>query len=327
MGVGLLERASTQRFYQEDHLNTELGEQTQRTIFRHKARPLAQQQSTAGVTESTLLATDQAHSLLRTVAQTNPRQLAYNAYGHHPAESGMSRLLGFNGECPETITGHYLLGQGKRAFNPVLMRFNSPDDLSPFGEGGISAYAYCGGDPINFIDPTGNVRILFKPWNPTKVFQPFRPWEPNAVDLSSKAISRSRTSTTAISRSRTSTRNPTLTDLLTEPTPNAARTVPSTSSRTTQAISIEQRLPSTDILINQIPSQFRQGSDFTNLEYAGRVFDNLRASNTGLQTVASQQQFKAYNLTSIASPILTPPRENFTITTALNYFCKSSKPA
>ncbi|VVN99704.1 RHS repeat-associated core domain-containing protein [Pseudomonas fluorescens] len=160
MGVGLLERASTQRFYQGDHLTTELGEQTQRTIIRHEARPLAQQQSTAGVTDTMLLATDQAHSLLQTIEVTNPQQLAYTAYGHHPAESGLSRLLGFNGECPDAITGHYLLGQGRRAFNPVLMRFNSPDQLSPFGEGGINPYAYCGGDPINFYDPTGYMKIF-----------------------------------------------------------------------------------------------------------------------------------------------------------------------
>jgi RHS repeat-associated protein len=89
--------------------------------------------------------------------------VAYTAYGHHPAESGLSRLIGFNGECPDPTTGHYPLGQGTRTFNPVLMRFNSPDELSPFGKGGINAYAYCEGDPINFSDPTGNVR--FRPWN------------------------------------------------------------------------------------------------------------------------------------------------------------------
>ena len=162
MGVGVLEGASTQRFYQEDHLTTELGEQTQRTIFRHEARPLAQQQNTDGVTETMLLASDQAHSLLQTLDGAESQQLAYTAYGHHPVESGLSHLLGFNGECPDAITGHYLLGQGTRAFNPVLMRFNSPDDLSPFGEGGINPYAYCEGDPINFYDPTGTVRFNIK---------------------------------------------------------------------------------------------------------------------------------------------------------------------
>jgi hypothetical protein len=53
------------------------------------------------------------------------------------------------------VTGHYLLGNGYRAFNPVLMRFNSPDNLSPFGKGGLNSYAYCLGDPINLQDSTG----------------------------------------------------------------------------------------------------------------------------------------------------------------------------
>ncbi|ORC43846.1 hypothetical protein BZK31_28960, partial [Pseudomonas floridensis] len=35
--------------------------------------------------------------------------------------------------------------------------FNSPDSLSPFGKGGLNAYAYCLGDPVNRKDPTGRV--------------------------------------------------------------------------------------------------------------------------------------------------------------------------
>ncbi|WP_256590247.1 RHS repeat-associated core domain-containing protein [Pseudomonas sp. Irchel 3A7] len=135
-GIGLLAADSTQRFYQEGHLITELGQQTQRTIFRHQAQPLAQRQSEAGVSETTLMGSDQAHSLLQTVSANNSQQFAYTAYGHHPAESGLSRLLGFNGECPDDITGNYPLGQGNRFYNPVLMRFMTPDEFSPFDAGG-----------------------------------------------------------------------------------------------------------------------------------------------------------------------------------------------
>src|SRR5207253_4738400 len=83
-------------------------------------------------------------------------------YGHRAPEGGLLSLLGFNGERPDPVTGHYVLGNGYRAFNPVLMRFNSPDSLSPFEEGGLNAYAYCVGDPINRVDPTGHVGNLFK---------------------------------------------------------------------------------------------------------------------------------------------------------------------
>ncbi|WP_305887845.1 RHS repeat-associated core domain-containing protein, partial [Pseudomonas sp. SDI] len=55
----------------------------------------------------------------------------------------------------EPMTGHYLLGS-YRGFNPLLMRFNSPDSFSPFGSGGLNAYAYCAGDPVNRRDPSGH---------------------------------------------------------------------------------------------------------------------------------------------------------------------------
>lgn len=74
----------------------------------------------------------------------------------------LTSLLGFNGERSDPMTGHYLLGNGYRAFNPVLMRFNSPDSLSPFGKGGLNGYAYCVGDPVNYSDPTGGAPMFFK---------------------------------------------------------------------------------------------------------------------------------------------------------------------
>jgi RHS repeat-associated protein len=82
--------------------------------------------------------------------------MAYSPYGHREDPGVLPGLPGFNGEQPDPVTGHYLLGNGYRAYNPVLMRFNSPDSLSPFGEGGLNPYAYCIGDPINSRDPTGH---------------------------------------------------------------------------------------------------------------------------------------------------------------------------
>ena len=65
-------------------------------------------------------------------------------------------VLGFNGERLDPISGHYHLGNGYRAYNPVLMRFTCPDSWSPFGDGGINPYAYCAGDPVNRTDPSGH---------------------------------------------------------------------------------------------------------------------------------------------------------------------------
>ncbi|EJL88097.1 RHS repeat-associated core domain protein containing protein [Herbaspirillum sp. CF444] len=69
----------------------------------------------------------------------------------------MNELLGYNGQRRDPVSGTYHLGNGYRAYNPVLMRFNSPDAWSPFGAGGINAYAYCAGDPVNYADPSGHL--------------------------------------------------------------------------------------------------------------------------------------------------------------------------
>jgi len=79
--------------------------------------------------------------------------LAFTPYGYTalvPSE------LGFNGEYRNTF-GLYVLGQGYRHYSPSLARFMTPDMLSPLYEGGLNAYAYCLGDPINHTDPSGHI--------------------------------------------------------------------------------------------------------------------------------------------------------------------------
>ncbi|MET3457182.1 RHS repeat-associated core domain-containing protein [Pseudomonas kilonensis] len=181
-GLKPAEHVGTQRFYQNDELDNEIEGQVELTIVRHEAQPLAQRLHIANVTETTLLATDQQRSVLQTLAGVDTQRMAYTAYGHRPAESGLSSLLGFNGERSDPVTGHYLLGQGNRAFNSVLMRFNSPDELSPFGDGGINAYAYCSGDPVNRYDPSGN--ISFSLWKQFRKITTLRPAQEVALDLS-----------------------------------------------------------------------------------------------------------------------------------------------
>lgn len=68
--------------------------------------------------------------------------------------------LGFNGERRDPVTGCYHLGNGYRMYSPSLMRFQAVDTCSPFGKGGINAYAYCLGDPINQSDPSGHFALL-----------------------------------------------------------------------------------------------------------------------------------------------------------------------
>lgn len=86
---------------------------------------------------------------------TQPSLFAYTLYGwpHPPCQRSVP---GFAGGFHEASLAWQLLGNGYRAYNPVLMRFHSPDNRSPFAEGGLNTYAYCQGDPLNRTDPSGH---------------------------------------------------------------------------------------------------------------------------------------------------------------------------
>lgn len=84
---------------------------------------------------------------------------SYTAYGYS-ASGTLNSVLGFNGEHRSDFSGLYMLGRGARSFSPVLMRFMSADPYSPFSLGGLNAYAYCAGDPINRVDRSG---YMFSP--------------------------------------------------------------------------------------------------------------------------------------------------------------------
>lgn len=103
-----------------------------------------------------LLATDLQQSVLSAVEANQAHPIAHAPYGHRPKGSSAFSLIGFAGQLPDPLTGHYHLGNGYRQYNPVLMRFNSPDSWSPFGSGWLNAYMFCAGDPINRVDPTGH---------------------------------------------------------------------------------------------------------------------------------------------------------------------------
>jgi RHS repeat-associated protein len=77
---------------------------------------------------------------------------SHDAYGQRSDSSSRSRIA-FAGGLREADTGWYVLGG--RLYSPTLRRFLAPDSISPFADGGINRYAYCGGDPINRVDPSG----------------------------------------------------------------------------------------------------------------------------------------------------------------------------
>ncbi|WP_244670936.1 RHS repeat-associated core domain-containing protein [Pseudomonas sp. RtIB026] len=80
---------------------------------------------------------------------------AYTPYGAAAFVEGP--ILGFCGQLWERPMGIYQLGNGYRCYSPTALRFLSPDQLSPFGDGGLNAYGYCAGDPVNKWDLSGGV--------------------------------------------------------------------------------------------------------------------------------------------------------------------------
>ncbi|HEX4551415.1 RHS repeat-associated core domain-containing protein [Pseudomonas sp.] len=147
--------ANTQRYYLGDHVINEVRGSDSRSVLRHEGLLLGQHQSglDAGIQ---LFGTDQQHSVLTQLQDQQFVDTAYSPYGHRAVEGGFFGLAGFNGEQLDPVTGLYLLGNGYRAYSPTLMRFTSPDSLSPFDAGGLNPYAYCLGDPVNRVDPTGH---------------------------------------------------------------------------------------------------------------------------------------------------------------------------
>ncbi|MGM3217285.1 RHS repeat-associated core domain-containing protein [Pseudomonas sp. PhalM4] len=100
---------------------------------------------------SYLLAIDQQASVH---TSNNVLLRPYTPYGYQGGKG--CPLLAFAGEAGALLPQGYLLGNGKRAYQTGTMRFHSPDVFSPFGRGGLNAYAYCTGDPVNKVDRDGH---------------------------------------------------------------------------------------------------------------------------------------------------------------------------
>ena len=156
IGIKPNQQSDNLRFYCKSRLATEIHGTTYHAIMQHDDQLLAQHTDSVTEHTNTLFATDLQRSVLRTVTGDEQPDTVYAPYGHTTATLA-HQLLGFNGERPEPKTGHYLLGNGYRAFNPVLMRFNSPDSWSPFGKAGINAYAYCMNNPVLTEDSSGHL--------------------------------------------------------------------------------------------------------------------------------------------------------------------------
>ncbi|PNA02327.1 MULTISPECIES: RHS repeat-associated core domain-containing protein [unclassified Pseudomonas] len=104
---------------------------------------------------SIILGSDHQWSKMIALSQGTLKNVPYTPYGCNRSQ-GSAAIIGFTGQYFDGYLEGYLLGNGYRVYSPWLMRFNSPDRVSPFGRGGINAYAYCEGDPVNWQDHSGS---------------------------------------------------------------------------------------------------------------------------------------------------------------------------
>ncbi|WP_177331674.1 RHS repeat-associated core domain-containing protein [Pseudomonas sp. NBRC 111123] len=143
-------QTSVQFFYNKGKISNLGNDNLINRIFRTPELSLAELKPQRA--NADLLMISNSGSVLEACTPNDSQKNVYSAYGYSSAAAALSA---FNGEYLDDFLGNYILGS-YRTFSTNLMRFQSPDNQSPFDNGGINAYAYCQDDPINNTDPSGH---------------------------------------------------------------------------------------------------------------------------------------------------------------------------
>lgn len=147
-------------FYHAEHLSECLEDTRHVHLMRHQGSLLSQYSHAQA---NGLFKVDLQNSVHAIVSAQMTQRLIYTPYGHVFSCAPPS-AVGFTGMLFDAAIEGYLLGNGYRAYRPALRRFLSADAVSPFGAGGINAYAYCANDPINHQDPSGRAGVFSTPF-------------------------------------------------------------------------------------------------------------------------------------------------------------------
>ena len=68
-------------------------------------------------------------------------------------------IIGFDWQLTNKQLNWQYLGQGYRAYNPMLHRLMSQDSMSPFSKGGLNGYVFSANNPVMSYDPSGHFAI------------------------------------------------------------------------------------------------------------------------------------------------------------------------
>lgn len=155
------------RFYQGQQLCTLLTQDEAWMALRANRKLISEQLLPPGREPYAILPGDDSSGSVICTKNANALvNLAYTPYGYTKERFQSSGRLRFNGQLPEASMNCYLLGS-YRLFSSSLMRFFTPDVWSPFGAGGLNAYAYCENDPLNHSDPSGHGKVSNKSARPS----------------------------------------------------------------------------------------------------------------------------------------------------------------
>jgi len=144
-------------FYEGDAVRTVWQEGRCSSLIQAAGMRLVERKVANDLQQTMMLASDGMGSVIGE-SGTGSKSVAYSPYGF---QRGMESLIGFAGQMQSLLPIGYFLGNGYRFFDVVTHRFNSPDEFSPFGRGGVNAYVYCGGDPVNRTDPSGHITYYY----------------------------------------------------------------------------------------------------------------------------------------------------------------------
>ncbi|WEA19326.1 RHS repeat domain-containing protein [Pseudomonas juntendi] len=178
IGVRQAQEPEVSRRYQGYRLSSTREAELLTEYLYAGERPLGLQRP-AQTADNRLFVTDAANSVLGECSSDELHDNTYTAYGDSPDNDQLVGLLGFNDEARERALGWSLLGRGYRAYNPGLMRFHSPDLAAPEAAG-INPYVYCGGNPVNWHDPSGHYGMrnsMEQPYIPPKPVKPKGDWQ------------------------------------------------------------------------------------------------------------------------------------------------------